>query len=113
MLNLVDFTSYTVADKEILYVLHAVYVFMVAILMVNFLIALLSTSAGRVEEHQDLILIVQRLAVINDVERRLRRLFAWYYRRIQKFLYVQENGQIFLLVARIPVNRQPVPKAPF
>lgn len=94
---MVDFTSYEVSDTSTLYILHVVYVFVIAILLVNFLIALLSTSAGRVQEHEDVILMVQRLSVVGALEQRLRRLFSCYYNRVNKWLYHEERGKLYLI----------------
>ena len=106
MLNMVDFSTYSVADSSVLFILHIVYVFVVAILLVNFLIALLSTSAGKVQENQDIILMVQRLSVINTVEERFMKMFSWYYQRICKYLCVEENGRIYLVTIRTNINRE-------
>ena len=105
MLNMEDFVDYDVPDSSVLFILHVVFVFVIAILLVNFLIALLSTSAGKVQEHQDTIVMVQRLLVINTVERRLRKCFDWYYRRMCKYLYVEEKGRIYLVAVKTNINR--------
>lgn len=102
---MVDFTSYTVSDTNVLFILHAVYVFVIAILLVNFLIALLSTSAGKVEEHQNIILMVQRLSIINAVEKVFSKIFPWYYKKIRRHLYVEENGRIYLVTVKTNIQR--------
>ena len=100
-----DFVDYDVPDSSVLFILHVVFVFVIAILLVNFLIALLSTSAGKVQEHQDTIVMIQRLSIINTVERRLRKCFDWYFKRMCQYLYVEENGRIYLVAVKTNINR--------
>ena len=72
MLNMVDLKQYKNDIKEgdygVLLFLHVVFVFMLPILLINFLIALLSTSVAEIMEHKDVIMEVQRLCVISQTE---------------------------------------------
>ena len=62
--------------------LHVMYVFVVAILLINFLIALMSNSVAEVAEHKDIVMMIQRLAVACTLEMRLGWLLGWLYRRL-------------------------------
>ena len=72
MLNMVDLKQYRNDIKEgdygVLLFLHVAFVFMLPILLINFLIALLSTSVAEIMEHKDVIMEVQRLCVIAQTE---------------------------------------------
>ena len=72
MLNMVDLKQYKNDIKEgdygVLLFLHVAFVFMLPILLINFLIALLSTSVAEIMEHKDVIMEVQRLCVISQTE---------------------------------------------
>ncbi len=92
MLNMVDHTSYDVRHASVLHVLHLVFVFVVAILMINFLIAVMSTSAARIEEGKTLVLTLERLYTSQLVEERLSWLLPGYYRRCRR-KYLEHRGQ--------------------
>ena len=76
--------------------LHIIYVFMVAILLVNFLIALMSTSVGEVVDAGDVIMLVQRLSVVMLVEWRLIYPLAPLYLFLRKIFFKCYNGKIVI-----------------
>ena len=53
MLNIVNLTSFHIHNQTILYLLHMAYIFMMAILMLNFLIALFSHSVAEIMAHKE------------------------------------------------------------
>jgi len=53
MLNMNDFRKYDVFNREVLYLIHFVYVLIVVILLVNLLIAVFSKSMARVNENKE------------------------------------------------------------
>ena len=97
MLNMVEFTSYEEAARGGSFILHIIYVFLVAILLVNFLIALLSSSVGEIVEAGDVIMMLQRLSVVTLVERRMTWFLPTYYKLLHRFAYRCEKGRIFLV----------------
>ena len=119
LLNMVDFTQYRVMITEdgyfVLLFLHVGYVFTLAILLINFLIALLSSSVSEVMENKDTIMTIQKLSVIYQTERFMewlsffkpvwkylqRRQFhikggRYYLIKIQHSLLTNNGGQTFL-----------------
>ncbi len=101
MLNMEDFSSYKeLTDLKPTYLLHVIYVFTVAILLVNFLIALLSTSVGEVVEAGDVIMMLQRLSVVTVVEKRMSWIVPFFYRCMHRFLYTCRGGRIYLVISR-------------
>ena len=83
MLNMVDFRKFSPADETSVFLLHTAYVFMTAILLVNFLIALFSTSFMRVDDHKQVMQTVQRLSVCWLVESRMNR---WLFSGVNRWL---------------------------
>ena len=55
----------------ILYGMHMLYVFMVAVVLVNFLIAVMATSAAEIEHQRTTLRMLNRLATAVLLERRL------------------------------------------
>ena len=98
MLNMVDFSEYDTGTDDIsaIHTLHVTYVFTVAMLLVNFLIALLSMTVGETVEAGDVIMMLQRLSVITTVERRLAFVFPCFYKLLHRSVYKCENGIIYL-----------------
>ena len=96
MLNMVDLGKYHSSGLQPANILHIVYVFTVAILLVNFFIALLATSVGETVEAGNVIMMLQRLSVVTVLERRLQLLCPCYYSFMQKFVYKCRGGKIYL-----------------
>ncbi len=101
MLNMEDFNAYRdLTDLKPSYLLHVIYVFTVAILLVNFLIALLSSSVGEIAEAGDIIMMLQRLSVVTLVEKRMSWIVPYFYKCMHHFLYTTRNGRIYLVCTR-------------
>ena len=105
MLNMIDLTEYDVLDDITLYGLHIVYVFMIAILLLNFLIALLSTAAAEVALNRYAIMVVQRLSVLCLIERRFSWALYWLYKPISKRLFTCKDGRIYIVGVRSNIER--------
>ena len=104
MLNMVDFSNQPRGDFVTYALIHLVFVFLVAILLVNFLIALFSQTASEVREHRDAIIAIQELSMIWTLEFR----FSWlltkselYRKRMEKTFFVKE-GRVY--VTRVEVR---------
>ncbi len=110
MLNMLDLTSYDVPGVTIAYVLHIVFVFFVSILLVNFLIALMSSSVGEVVDAGEAIMIIQRLSVGMLLEWRLHRPLCLLYRLQHRRFFLVKGKQIHLehkhLVLNINTNER-------
>ena len=96
MLNMIDLTTYNSPSLYAAYVLHIIYVFLVAILLVNFLVALMSSSVGEVVDAGSVIMLVQRLSVLTLVEWRLKYPFAPLYMLLHKIFFTTYRGKIVL-----------------
>ena len=100
MLNMIDLTSYNIKNIGILYALHVVFIFLVAIMLINFLVAVMATSASNIAEHQKLILTLNRLALVMTLEARISWLVGWYYRWLGRKVYNCNNGKVYLVSHR-------------
>ncbi len=71
MLNMLDLHLYEVHTPQVLDFVHVMYVFTVAILLINFLIAVMSTSAARIALSDKIIVDLERMYVSLIVESRI------------------------------------------
>ncbi len=78
MLNALDLHAHEVHTPYVLYLVHVIYVFTVAILLINFLIAVMSTSAARIAVSEKLIINLERMYVALILDFRL----GWILRRM-------------------------------
>jgi hypothetical protein len=74
MLNMVNLNEYKIKTLYVAQVLHVAFIIIVTILLVNFLIALMSSKHSEMTEYGDFIFRLYRLDVAVTVERRLARL---------------------------------------
>ncbi len=100
--NMLDFTQLVnvapeAADAFAIYVIHVVFVFFVGILMINFLIALFSSSVTEVYEHKHVIINIQKLNIVVGLEARLSKLMACWYKKMHSRFFHIENGRILLV----------------
>ena len=108
LLNMVDFTHFeptlSSGDYVVLLFLHVFYVFLLPILLINFLIALLSASVAEVHEHRAVVMAIQKLCVITQTERHMQQF--WFMRslwkRIQSKHFHVVDGRYYLI--RITLN---------
>jgi hypothetical protein len=105
MLDMVNLTIYPLEDKTVMYLMHTVYIFVVPILLLNFLIALMSNAVAEVANNKDTLMDLQRLSVYILLEVRLRRVFAPYYKWMQRKLYTSEDGRTYLVKAVVGGQR--------
>ena len=96
MLNMVDFDKSAPDSFGAVHILHIIYVFTVAILLVNFLIALLSAAVGETVEAADVIMMLQRLSVVSAIEGRCCTACPAFYRLMHRLVYKCENERIYL-----------------
>ena len=104
MLNMVDTTNVGVNDSLGFFILHSSYVFIVPVLLINFLIATMSNTASEVFAIRSMLVQIQRLSVIIPLEHRFHRLLAWYYRYMQRRYFCIKNDKIYI---QIDTTRRP------
>ena len=82
MLNMIEFHKFSPSDPTSVFILHTMYVFLTAILLVNFLIALFSMTILHINDHKQIVQTVQRLSVCWLIEERMQHwlcptLYRW------------------------------------
>ena len=98
---MIDITQYKYEtlndDYGILLLMHVSYIFMLPILLINFLIALLSHSISELMETKDLSMLMQKLYLLMLAEQGIDMfwLVAWQSWLQKKHFHV-ENGKIYL-----------------
>ena len=105
MLNMVEFFN---PDAEVgfaVYVVHMLFVFMVAILLVNFLIATMSSSYDLVMSSREVLFKIQRLSVSVTVDQRFPRLLGPLRDYLRRRLFVYENDRYYITrMTELPAN---------
>jgi hypothetical protein len=96
MLNINNFADVHLQDPIGLWILHTSFVFGVAILMLNFLIAVMSEKVNTVTKNKHTITIIQRMTMCHVLERRFGQLFGRYYEWVKARYFVYENGRVYL-----------------
>ena len=100
MLNMVDTVHLGIKDNLGFSILHFAYIFIIPVLLINFLIATMSNTASKIFEIRSVLIRIQRLSVIIPLERRFHRLLACYYRYMHRRCFHVRNNRIYLKVIR-------------
>ncbi len=101
-LNMIDFTQFRGGtpsfDYFVLLFLHVCYIFVLVILLQNFLIALLSTSVTEVMEHKEVIMLLQKMHVVYLVEFLMAKFSCFFaiWKYFQNKNFHIENGKYYL-----------------
>ena len=95
MLNMIDFSKYIEASFMIA-LLHIAYVLFVAVLLLNFLIALMSSSVMVVNENRDVLMKLQKLHISLMLEHHVKPCARFMYARLQKRHLVLADGRVYI-----------------
>ena len=106
MLNLVNPAQLGLRHPGWIYVLHVSYIVIVAILLINFLIAIMSSALSEVALQQPIIERLQRLSVAIAIESHIDRLVAPYYRAMQRRHFVYEGDSIYIVLVPCRPNKK-------
>ena len=105
MLNMVEFYDPNDNVNFIAHVIHIAFVFMVPILLINFLIATFSSSYDHVMCYREVLFRMQCLSVSVRADQMFVRLLAPYRKYIWQKLFVNKNGRYYVTrVISQPVN---------
>ena len=96
LLNMFDFRKINVGDEVSTYMLHFIFVCIGTIVLLNFLIALFSSNVAWVDKHKEVIVTVQRIAVVNVLEIRLYYFFNKPYIYFLSRYFQKKNGRFYL-----------------
>ena len=101
LLNMMDFSQYkdsvSQGNFSLLLCVHVLYVFILSILLVNFLIALLSHSVSDVMEQKEVIVVIQQLVVVS-IGDTYNRNFGFFRNRVQKRCFHVKGDKIYLVL---------------
>ena len=97
MLNMLDFTQYQMNNSSILFITHILFVFVVAILLVNFLIAVMSDSAARISSRKKILIRLEKLHAVFVSDNRVSWVLKKYYVYMLKKLAMVQNDRIYLI----------------
>ena len=101
MLNMVDFSDWERYLKVEVALLHFLHVLVIPILLVNFLVALMSSSVAEISENRFLIMQLTYLDACLSQETWISFFCRIIYRYIQKKHLVEINGRFYLPVLEI------------
>lgn len=96
MLNMVDFRSFDAPSHEGLWLLHVLFVFGIAILLLNFLIAILSNSYNIVAANREVILCTQWMSISAMIDYRMPWFLKSLYCRLKMRQYTCEDGRYYV-----------------
>ena len=97
MVNMVNVSEVVGGIDIILVLIHVMYVFVVAILLLNFLIALMSDAMTKVMNQADILVQMAQLSAAVLVEARIGRLFHNLSSRRQRQYFKSDNNRLYLV----------------
>ena len=96
MLNMVDFRTVSDDISTEVYALHITFVFIIAILLLNFLIAMLSSSYEHVMNYRNIFVRMQILSLTMIADSRFQKLLPRLRNCLLRRHFVHENGRFFI-----------------
>ena len=96
MLNKLNPNDLTKEFDFMVIITHIMFVFMVPIMLLNFLIGLMSTETNMAIKTQTVGLQLGRVSVATLIESRFKRLFKFYYKRQHERLFCVEGDNIYV-----------------
>ena len=106
MINLVEFYDPNGHIGFVTYTVHVTFVFMVAILLINFLIATLSSSYDHMMRYREVMYQMQCLSVSVAADHTFVRLLTPFRTFLRRRLFVYENGRYYVTrVIAVPTNQ--------
>ena len=106
MINMLDFTQFDIINPVSLYFVHFIYVLFVGILLLNFLVAIMSDRITDISKYRNIILPLQKLAIVLTIENQLRLFGRWYYSWTQKKVFHVYNGRLCIVCEVFNHNKE-------
>ena len=97
MFNKFEMENYDLNNKGILMLIEVIFVFIVAILLINFLVAVMASSAVKVAGNRDIVLTINRLALVCILEERIHWLVPCYYKAMNYMLFNCSDGKVYIV----------------
>ena len=96
ILNNVNFRDFHDTDRFSLYCLHAIFVFFVNILLLNFLIATMTSSYAYVYANRKVTFQIQCLSMAMLLQQRFECLLKHVYRKMQYSTFSERDGRLYI-----------------
>ena len=97
MVNMIDLRDFKLGNPTILHFVHGTFIFGIAILMINFLIAVTTNTAGNLLAHHSTLATINLLYSATNLEYRLGPFMPWYYRHMKsKYMCVRDNKYLIV-----------------
>ena len=97
MLNMVDLTEFMTIQRGFLLLVHVLFVFIIGILMINFLIAIMTNKAGTLMERQHILMDVYAMYLAILLEIRLSAFASDCYSKLKKKDLLYEGGRYYVI----------------
>ena len=95
-LNMINFGDFHSKNKVELYLMHVQYVFVIIMLLLNFLIAHFTRSVSQIMDSCHVIMPIQRLSLAWSIELRSQHLLPGLYRKLRKRHFVTVGERLFI-----------------
>ena len=96
ILNMVDFRSFDTPSKESLWLFHVFYTIFVAVLLLNFLIAIFSDTFKEIADNPEVICIIQWLSIMASIDFRIPRFMRPIVERLKRRHFVYHENRIYV-----------------
>ena len=96
ILNMVDFRSFDAPSKESLWLIHVFYTTFVAVLLLNFLIAIFSDTFKEIADNPEVICVIQWLSIMASIDFRLPRFMRTIVKRLKRRNFVYHENRIYV-----------------
>ena len=97
MVNMVNIAEHLGGIDILLVTVHFTHVFLVVILLLNFLIALMSDAMSKVMNKAEILVWLQQLSAALLVEERFGRLLSKVYSRLQRYYFKESENRLYLI----------------
>ena len=97
MLNMVDLSEFVTIHRGFLLLVHVIFVFVIGILMINFLIAIMTNKAGSLMERQHIMMGVYAVYLGMVLEIRCSSVLSAYYSRMKKKYLLCDGGRYYVI----------------
>ena len=110
MQNMLDFTQFEVDQAYVLYFVHIALVFALPVVLINFLIAVMSSSVSIMDGLDQTLSDLQFVMLSNVLELRFRSALRFYYNWAAKKHFWHENGRLYIRTVEPIAKTNAIPK---
>ena len=96
ILNMVDFRSFDAPSKESLWLVHVLYMTFIAVLLLNFLIAIFSDTFKDIADNPEVVCTIQWLSIMASIDFRLPRCMRPIVEKMKRRHFFYEENRIII-----------------